>query len=130
MFGDFFEGARFAQLKSDQCVLTRGHTIVGIHVDDFILLYSSNEDLKEFVETISKRFDVKDLGDLNYFLNVKIERKDDKFILSQHRFIEETIDQFNIKDAKPLYTPIDPSIKLSQCPTTEQEKQKMKRSEE
>src|SRR3990167_2624399 len=124
----FLKEQGFAQLKSDQCVLTRGHTIVGIHVDDFILLYSSNEDLKEFVETISKRFDVKDLGDLNYFLNVKIERKDDKFILSQHRFIEETIEQFNIKDAKPLYTPIDPSIKLSttQCPTTEQEIQKMK----
>ena len=49
--------------------------------------------------------------------------------VSQHKFIEETIDQFNIRDAKPLYTPLDGSIKLSnsQCPTDQKGINEMKK---
>ena len=67
--------------------------ILEMHVDDLVLLYETEKQLETFIKAISSKFDVKDLGGLNYFLN--IERKVDCLVLSKHKFIEETIDQFN-----------------------------------
>ena len=126
---NFWKEYGFEQCRSDQCVLMMDNMILGMHVDDLVLLYETEKQLETFIKAISSKFEVKDLGELNYFLNIKIERKVDCVVLSQHKFIEETIDQFNIRDAKPLYTPLDGSIKLSnsQCPTDQKEINEMKK---
>ena len=128
-FVNYLKSLGFNQCSGDQCVLKKDEMIVGLHVDDFIVLYDDEGTLRHFITSITSKFDVKDLGELNYFLNVKIERTNTSFLLSQKRFIEEAVEEFGLSEAKPLYTPLDPSIKLSinQCPTNDKDINEMRK---
>lgn len=74
-----------------------------IHVDD--MLFASNS--LKMIENINKKFEIKCLGDVSNYLGIEIER-DDKghFLLSQSRYIDETVAKFELKDAKTSKFPI------------------------
>ena len=63
---------------------------------------------------------MKDLGNASYVLGIQIYRDRSKDILgvSQKGNIENLLQRYNIRDCKPLYTPIAKGDKLSltQCP--------------
>ena len=65
----------FVQANSDPCiyVATSGETfIIGIYVDDILLAGKSEKWISEVKLALAKTFEVKDLGELNHFLGVKI----------------------------------------------------------
>ena len=54
---------------------------IGVYVDDIILVAGKTErDLTDVKTTLSRKFDIKDLGKLNYFLGVKIEQWEDNSV--------------------------------------------------
>jgi len=62
--------------------------------------------IDEFFEQM-KTFDVKDLGEAEKFLGIKIESEPSRgYSMSQRTMIESLIDQFGLKNAKPVGTPI------------------------
>ena len=72
---------------------------------------------------------MKDLDNTKRILGMKIlrDRKVDKLWLSQERYIERMLERFNMKNLKPVSTPLAGHFKLSKrlCPSTEKEKGKM-----
>ena len=65
----------FVQTVSDPCIyVTKGPEpfIIGIYVDDILLAGKSEKQICEVKSALAERFDVKDLGELNHFLGVKI----------------------------------------------------------
>ena len=65
----------FAQTTSDHCIyIAKGGEpfIIGIYVDDILLAGKNDKRISEVKLALAERFDVKDLGELNYFLGVKI----------------------------------------------------------
>ena len=53
---------------------------IGLYVDKIILAGRTEKQLQEIKGYLSKKFDIKDLGEMKYFLGMKvIQRKENKF---------------------------------------------------
>ena len=57
-------------------------------------------------------FELKDLGDLNYFLGVQISRTQFGLTLSQPKYASEVLHRFHMENSKPTKTPCCPSSHL------------------
>ena len=69
---------------------------------------------------------MKDLRELHWLLNLKIERdrRSRSISFSQEAYIDKILDRSNIQDTKMHITPLDPNMKLSkdQCPESHEDK--------
>ena len=78
-----------------------------------MLIFGTNlkqvEDTKNF---LSNNFSMKDMGEANVILGIKILRDKDGITLTQSHYIEKILKKFNHSDCNPTSTPFDPSIKL------------------
>ena len=65
----------FVQAAGDPCVYmsTEGEMfLIAIYVDDILLAGKSIERLNTVKQALSQQFQVKDMGELHYFLGVKV----------------------------------------------------------
>ena len=71
----------YVQSSNDPCIYTssEGETsIIGVYVDDFVIATESSGKIEEVKSALSQKFDVKDLGELHYFLGVQIIQDHEK----------------------------------------------------
>ena len=66
----------FIQTASDPCIYYQKTdsdiVYIGVYVDDIILAGGDEKRLQEIKGDFSKKFDIKDLGELKYFLGMKV----------------------------------------------------------
>ena len=65
----------YVQSTSDPCIYTSTEaelSIIGVYVDDLVIVGKSSERIKQMKIALSQKFDVKDLGELHYFLGVQV----------------------------------------------------------
>ena len=108
----------FAQATSDPCIYIAQSGepfIIGIYVDDILLAGKSDKRISEVKLALAKRFDVKDLGKLNYFLGVKIvqNHRAGTIWIGQPTYTEEVLKKFGMENCKPLNTPVEVGLKLT-----------------
>ena len=75
--------------------------------------------MKKIKDSLAQQYKLKDLGDLSYFLGVKVVQDISKgqVWIGQPSYIENVLERFGMEDAKPVETPVDPSQKL--CKATD-----------
>ena len=69
------KGMGFVQSTNDPCIYTSSGgepTIIVVYVDDFVIAGESSERIEQVKTSLSEKFDVKDLGELHYFLGVQV----------------------------------------------------------
>ena len=121
----YLKELEFTQTASDPCIYYRNTgedmMYVGVYVDDIILVGRTEEKLQEIKGYLSKKFDIKDLGKLKYFLGMKvIQDKESKSIwIGQPAYTENLLKRFGMQDSKPTSTPVDVNSKLQ--PATKQD---------
>ena len=105
--------------------------ILFVYVDDILL---AGNDMKMIVTTkmwLSSIFEMKDMGEANYVLGVKILRDCSKKLLgfSQKTYIKMILKWFYMHNSKPIDTPIEKghTLSLEDCPKLEKEKREMAR---
>lgn len=78
---------------------------------------------------LGRKFAMKDLGPAQKILGIRImrDRKNKRLWLSQEKYIKKVIRRFNMKDAKPVGTPLATHFKLitELCPSDDKEKEEM-----
>jgi len=85
---------------------TSSHTLVLLlYVDDIILAGSSPSLLHTFISLLSDQFDMKDLGDLSYFVSIQVVRMSSGLFLSQHKYVVTLLHKFHIHTIKPVAAP-------------------------
>lgn len=84
-----------------------------VYVEDLILTGNDNMFLRHVVTSLASQFSVKDLGDLSYFLGIEVFRSSDECSLVQRKYIIDLFSKYTMLDAKPVQTPLAPSIHLS-----------------
>ena len=69
----------FIQSTSDPCLYKNGKEknaiYIIVYVDD-ILISGSEKQIKEFIKELTKHYEVKDLGEISYYLGIKISRNE------------------------------------------------------
>ena len=104
------------------CLFTNQWLILFFYVDDFVLLYRS-QDKKKFVQfkaALLAKYEIRSLGDLNWFLGIRIIRSNDKLYLYQDSYIEKLVERFYIPTSGPSpRTPLlmDPLVEYEDTAT-------------
>ena len=103
--------------NSNNCVYSKfddndNSIIICLYVDDMLIFGANQEqvDLTKFF--LSSNFSMKDMGEADVILGIKIKRDNGKLILSQSHYIEKVLKKFNNYDCSLVSTPMDPSLKL------------------
>lgn len=70
--------------------------------------------MEKFVVTLARRFSIKDLGSLSYFLGVEVLPSSHGMFLSQQLYVTDLLVRTKMFDSKPISTllPTDHSLKL------------------
>jgi hypothetical protein len=91
----------------------RGQSVIlCLYVDD-ILIFGTNIDIiNEVKPFLSKSFYMKDLGEVDVILNIKLIKEDSGITLSQSHYFEKVLSYFGFMDSKPTPTPYDPTVTL------------------
>lgn len=86
--------------------------LIAVYVDDLIVASKNPKSIKEFGIALARRFDIKDLGSINYCLGIKFCQKNSQVTMSQSGYIADLLSRFDMTDAKPVSTPMDINKKL------------------
>jgi len=78
--------------------------IIGLYVDDMIILGADLRAVKETIKGIAARWQIKDLGDVSQILGLRVTRNRAEKILriDQSPYIRATIQTFGMADANPV----------------------------
>ena len=103
------------QTPSDRCIyVVEGDDpfMIAVHVDDLILAGTTDPKIAQVKQSIAERFDVKDMGVLNYFSGMQVIQKSGKVWIGQPTYAEKMFSKFGMDNARPVDTPVDPTSKL------------------
>ena len=75
----YFIDQGFRRSKSEPTLYIKAqgqhHLIISLYVDDLIYIGKNLELMKEFTEDMMKTFEMTDLGLMNYFLGIEVNKK-------------------------------------------------------
>jgi len=113
------QGYGFEQNMDEPCVYKRmdGKAVVYLilYVDDILLIGNDVAVLSTIKVWLSSQFDIKDLGEANYVLGIKITRDRRNMILSlsQRAYIDKLMVRFSMTDSKKGYQPFRYGVVLT-----------------
>ncbi|KAK3888840.1 hypothetical protein Pcinc_007106 [Petrolisthes cinctipes] len=112
----------FVQTSGDPCIYVNLEEffIVAVYVDDIILACNCDDKVRKVKDSLASQFKLKDLGELQYFLGVKVVQNTVKgqIWIGQPLYIENILKKFGMEDSKPVETPVDPNQKV--CKVTDE----------
>ena len=114
----------FEENITNQCIYQKvsGSKIcfLVLYVDDILLETNDKGLLSEVKKFLSKNFDMKDMGEASYVIDIKIHREGSQGILglSQETYINKVLERFNMKNCSLSVAPIlkGDRLDLNQCP--------------
>jgi hypothetical protein len=78
-----------------------------------LIFGSSLKVIEEVKKFLSSNFEMKDLGEADVILNIKLLREGDgRITLLQSHYVEKVLSRFGFSDCQPAPTPYDPSVLL------------------
>jgi hypothetical protein len=86
--------------------------ILCLYVDDILIFKTSLDVINEVKTFLCQSFDMKDMGEVDVVLNIKLIKGDNGITLTQSHYVENVLSHFGYKDSKPSPTPYDPSLVL------------------
>ena len=107
----------YSLCQSDHTLFVKHSTkgrivIITVYVDDIILTGDHVEKIGKLKSFLSHEFEIKDLGNLKYFLMMEIVRSKMGIVVSQHKYILDLLKETRMLGCKPTNTPMDYTTKL------------------
>ncbi|KAL5779167.1 hypothetical protein ACOSQ2_009904 [Xanthoceras sorbifolium] len=66
----------------------------------------------ELKKLLAKEFEIKDLGNLKYFLGIEVARSKTRILVSQRKYVLDLLKETGMLGCKPVDTPMDSASKL------------------
>lgn len=117
-FHDVMTKLGFERTNSEPCLYIKSTdssvSIIVLYVDDMLFLSNDKSEMKRIKQQLSFEFEIKDLGAVENFMGMQIQRDRCKRILkiSQERYANEILSRFNMSDAKPRCIPIESGLEF------------------
>ncbi|KAL4582843.1 hypothetical protein LXL04_007404 [Taraxacum kok-saghyz] len=106
----------FSSSPYDSGLFTRttetGTILLLLYVDDMIITGSDNTGILQLKQSLSSCFQMKDLGNLHYFLGLEVLADTSGIYLCQAKYISDLLSRSGLTDAKVASTPLEPNTHL------------------
>jgi len=91
--------------------------VIAAYIDNFLLFSSNISHIRTVKEDLERHFEMKDLGEAKWILQMKIEKTDidnrmKKLTIFQEQYIETILEQHSMADYKPAKTPMAANLQL------------------
>ena len=120
---DYLLKCGFKDFKSDKCVFNyeKGNSrlIIGIYVDDLIIINSDDEILDHVIRKLKENFKLKENVNMKSFLGLEISIEENKLIIKQEAYVDEILKRFKMQDCNSIATPMDINVDLDNYETSE-----------
>lgn len=91
----------------------QGTTLLLLYVDDMIIIGDDIHGILSLKQFFCQRFEMKDLGILNYLLGSEVSHDSTGYYLSQAKYTSDLLTHTTLTDCKTASTPIDPQTRLT-----------------
>ncbi|XP_057495256.1 retrovirus-related Pol polyprotein from transposon TNT 1-94 isoform X3 [Actinidia eriantha] len=107
----------FKQSQGDHTLFIRhsSHgklTALIVYVDDIVLTGDDVEEMQLLKEYLAREFEIKDLGNLKYFLGIEVARSSQGIFISQRKYVLDLLTETGMLGSKACDTPMEPNKKL------------------
>ncbi|XP_061352521.1 uncharacterized mitochondrial protein AtMg00810-like [Gastrolobium bilobum] len=90
-----------------------------LYVNDLIFMGNNDEMIQEFKSTMTREFEMTDLGLMKFFLCLEVRQGETDIFVSHEVYAKEIL-KYKMEDCNPVSTPMEPGAKLSKFDGGEQ----------
>ncbi|WZY94100.1 hypothetical protein YC2023_066429 [Brassica napus] len=107
-------GFRKSELDHTLFTLTgpSGSIVILVYVDDLIITGSDKAGIQATKEFLKSVFDIKDLGEMEYFLGIEICRSKEGLFMSQRKYTMDMLKETDVLGGKIAKTPLEEGYKV------------------
>jgi hypothetical protein len=107
----------FTRGQADRTLFIRNqgnHKLIAqIYVDDIIFGTTLDSQAHEFAEEMKQEFEMSIIGELTYFLGMKVKQTSEWIFISQAKYAKDLVKQFGLDRKSHARTPMSTSVKIS-----------------
>jgi hypothetical protein len=100
----------FHPILEERCILTNERITIFFYVDDLIIIFDKQykKEYEVLRDRLQTKYEFRDLGDLSWFLNLRITRDRPKrrLFMTMDAYIDKIIREFDLENAPRVYTPL------------------------
>jgi len=89
-----------------------GIVIIVIYVDDLIITGNSDVDIFDLKNLLKQKFEMKDLGEFRYFLDIEVIQSPKGIWLLQRQYALNKVSEYGMTGYKPISIPLEQNVKL------------------
>jgi hypothetical protein len=89
-----------------------GIVVIVIYVDDLIITGDSDADISDLKKLLKQKFEMKDLGELRYFLNIEIIKSPKGIWLLQRQYALNKLSKYGMMGCKPISIPLEQNCEV------------------
>ena len=86
-----------------------------MYVDDIIVTWNDEKEKNTLKQCLAKEFEIKDLGNLKYFLGIMVAWSKQDIFISQQKYVIDLLRETGMMASKSVATPIEQNHKLSEA---------------
>ncbi len=90
-----------------------GIVVIVIYVDDLIITGDSDADIFDLKKVLKQKFEMKDLGELRYFLGIEVIQSLKGIWLLQRQYALSKLSEYGMTGCKPISIPLEQNVKLN-----------------
>lgn len=87
-------------------------TALIMYVDDIVVTGNDEDEVKHLKSSLTKEFEIKNLGFLWYFLGIEVATLNKNIFLSQWKYVLDLLKESGMEGCKPCATPIEVNHKM------------------
>ena len=89
-----------------------GLVVIVIYVDDLIITGDDKAQIANVKKVLGAEFDMKDLGELKYFLGIEVVQTPQGIWMLQRQYVLDMLKKYGMMACKPVATPMEENAKL------------------
>lgn len=132
-FSNFMKKAGYKQSDADHTLFVKNHgkkvTALIVYVDDMVVTSNDEDEIKRLQKLLATEFELKDLGDLKYFLGIEVARSKTGITMCQRKYVLDLLAETGMLECQPIDTPIEVNHGLTllsdQVPANKERYQKL-----
>jgi hypothetical protein len=78
-----------------------------VYVDDIVFGGSSNSPVARFAEHICKEFEMRMIGELQFFLGLQVKQSNEGTFVHQAKYTKDIVRKFEMEDSNAMATPMN-----------------------